>query len=77
MVVGKNMVEPVKKEEFVAQLGDKEFDILSPYLEGLKIFKIAGLPLRFENDNGLVVIKDTRALKCFWYTLGTMLVSLL
>ena len=73
IVVGKNMIEP----KFLAKLGSSEFDLLSPYIEGLKIFKIAGLPLMFENDNGMVVIKETRALKCLGYTLGTVLFSLI
>ena len=74
MVAGKNVVEPVKKIEFLADVGHGEFDLLSPYLEGLRIFKIAGLPLKYENDNGTVVIKEASALKCLGYTLGILTV---
>ena len=66
------MVEPVQNVEFLSDLRHKEFNLVSPYLEGLKILKIAGLPLKFENDNGMVVIKENRALKCLGCTLGTV-----
>ena len=70
MVVGSSMVEPFKRAEPLADLGTTEFDLLSAYIKGLRIFKFIGLPLKFESDNGKVVIKEVGALKCLGSTFG-------
>ena len=70
MIVGSSMVEPFKRAEPLADLGTTEFDLLSAYIKGLRIFKFIGLPLKFESDNGKVVIKEVGALKFLGSTFG-------
>lgn len=44
---------------------------LQAYVRGLKIFKILGLPLKFEEDEeGSIVVKENRFIKCVLLTAG-------